>query len=340
MAVFPPQTPAQSLAMKILIILATALLVPVLMKFQERTLLTQSNPKTEGQVMKILEESGVGSPQASVKYLQATIGGMVESEEKAKSLVQKVGDLRGVSEVKNRLVVEGWFRLARSSKGLIASGVVTPDWKTEVLAGQPDLDVTQLKTPGQLQLAGRSSVSWALFIDQFFQIKGTKRLTFMGQTLTAEGQALPSEVVLLEEASRTLGGDVIFASRIVEQPSYFHFKGRSLDSPIAGESLRRLTRQITDQRVSYEQGKSIPTGAGREILNGLAATLNEFPDEVVFILGCYPDEGGLDLASQRAQQAKDFFIKGGVSAKRLRLITFEATENGDEFSGQVELLIR
>lgn len=339
MAVCGPLTPAHPSLMKVLIILATALLVPVMMKFQARSILERSNPKTAQEITQLLTEGGVANPQVSIHYREATIGGKVASEEDAHFLVSKVEALRGVGQVVNQLVVQGWFKIDRQRGGLVASGVVTSEWREEVLSGQPGMEVAELKTRDHLRLAGRSAVSWGLFLDQFFQLPGAKTLTFLDGELTLEGEALPSEMEKLRQASPSLGADVAIDLRLTEIASRFHLSERSFESPIDGESRRRLTRQLSEKKLPFEEESSALSKAGQRTLSELALRMREAPSAVKFVVGCYPDAQGADLATQRAQAAKAALVKAGVDGKRLTVIAFEKTENEDQISGQVELLI-
>ena len=159
--------------MKILIILATAMLVPIMMKFQAHTILTQSNPKTAEQVGKVLVERKVMEPMVAVTYLEATIAGWVASEAEAQAVVKEVQSIRGVSTVVNQLVVQGWLKVARTGGTLAVEGIVPRDWKSELLKGQPTAMTENLEWRESAELAGKSAVAWGLFLDDFLQPEGT-----------------------------------------------------------------------------------------------------------------------------------------------------------------------
>ena len=188
--------------MKILIILATALLVPIMMKFQAEVILDQSNPKTAQQIAKVLKENEVFEPKVSMQYLEATIAGLVASEEAAATVVREVTQIRGVSTVKNQLVVQGWLKIRREGKELSVAGIIPAEWESELLKGQPDAVTENLEWRASAQLAGKSAVAWGLFIDDFLQPEGDRALHLSGNRILISGEVTPSQLVSFREKSK------------------------------------------------------------------------------------------------------------------------------------------
>ena len=339
MAVFQRAENRQLFRVKFLIILATALLVPILMKFQAEAILTQSNPKTQQEVLRILKEAGIVEPEASVRYLEASISGVVESEEVSEALAKKIGGIRGISRVDNLLVVQSWFKLEKQGERIVASGAVSEGWKEEVASKQSDVDVSALKVRKDLELLGRSSEAWGLFIEQFFLLKGAKSLSFFGSSLTAEGEVLPSELQKLQIAAENIGPEVIFTSRLVARASSFHFPFRSLQSRLEGEPLRALARQLSEKGVTFVNGSNKPDEDGLSSLKELSSVIRQAPSAARFVLGGHPDDDGADLAAQRAQIVKKILVDAGVKESKLTIVPYESSEMEKRFSGQVEILI-
>ena len=324
---------------KVLIILATALLVPVMMKFQAQSIRARSNAHTAGEVLGVLEEMEVGSPEVTVRYFEASIGGAVASETASQAITEKVKEVHGVVQVKNQLVVQGWFQLERKGGRIIGTGAVSEDWKKEIVKGQTEIDVSGLRTRAYLELAGRNPVVWSLFVDQFFQLEGEVSLVLNGGQLRVEGEAVFSDLQLVRKASRNLGNDVLFESGMTLRASPFHFEGRELVSKIEGEPLRRLARQLEGTGISFEEGSVGLSERGKEVCRELAAVLLEAPSSVKFLIGGHPDEGGEGLAEQRARKARAFLLEIGVEKRNLRWVPFEKIGSESGISGQVEILI-
>lgn len=324
--------------MRALIILATVLLVPIVMKFQARELLIRSNPETAAKVTRLLELNGVIDAQASVRYLEASILGSVGSESESLALEKKVKALQGVSFVENQLVVTGWFEFKKNEGSLVAKGVVPVAWKKEILNGQPEMEVYALKTRERLRLMGKNPVVWGLFIDRFFELEGGRELSLKGRNLVAKGEVLPSELKELVESSRSLGPEVDFESKMKEWPSRFHFKFRQLESEIEGEPLRSLARLLSEKQIAF-QSETVEFSAGSEdFISALITALQGARSGVSFVLGVYPDEAGQELARRRAKRLKERLLSAGLDDSLIELVTFEPV--GEEVIGLAELLIR
>lgn len=326
--------------MKALIILATALLVPVMMKFQAEVILTRSNPRTAVLVEKSLLEAGVADGEASVRALEATIVGSVESEEQSQEVEAQIRELPGISQVVNQLVVQAFFQFERRDGHLVAQGTVPAHWKSEVMSGQPEMEASALLTRDRLKIAGKSAVVWGLLIDQFFGFKGTQSLSLSGSTLTLAGEILPSEGKTLQPSLAGLGRGLTVESRLQERPSRYHLQGRPLQSLLEGEPLRSLQRQVTEQAVSFEEGQDALTPEGLARLQEMAQAMAQAPPQARFLLGAHPESEGDPLASGRAQRAQTILLQGGVKAAQLEVVPFEYVSQSPNQGGQVEILIR
>ncbi|MGJ8723846.1 MAG: OmpA family protein [Roseibacillus sp.] len=326
--------------MKILIILATAMLVPIMMKFQAQTILAQSNPKTAQKVSEVLKERNVIEPIVSISYLEATIAGSVTSEAEAEAVVAEVGRIRGVSSVKNELIVQGWMTVERVGGALLVKGVVPSHWKSELLKGQSTADTNHLDWRDSIQLAGKSAVAWGLFIDDFLRPEGDRSLNLSGNRLLVSGEVTPSQLSSLRKKSMALGTTINFESEMKAWPSPFHFDSRVLTSPIEGEPLRSLSQKLADSTLVFESQSSNFTPEGRATAHRLLAQILQSPPEVTFVLGGHPDQFGDGLGQQRAEKVKVFLTENGVPAVRLEAVPFEMTEDRGGLGGQVELLVR
>ena len=326
--------------MKILIILATAMLVPIMMKFQAETILTQSNPKTARKVSQVLTEHKVSEPAASVSFLEATIAGWVPSEAEAEAVVKEVAAIRGVSTVKNLLIVQGWMKVIRNGDVLTVEGIIPSDWQSELLKGQPDHVSNNLEWRDSAELAGKSAVAWGLFIDDFLRPAGDRTLNLMGNRLLVSGEVTPSQLAVFSQKSKNLGESVNFESEMVARASPFHFESRTINSPIEGEPLRSLSQKLANSTLSFSSQSAELSPEGKTTAHRLVEQILQAPPRTTFVLGGHPDTFGKDLARQRAQKVQAFLIENGISANQLEIVPFEITEDGGTLSGQVELLVR
>ena len=326
--------------MKILIILATAMLVPIMMKFQARTIITQSNPKTAQQVSQVLIEHQVNDPMVAVRYLEATIAGRVASEAEAESVVKEVNQIRGVDTVKSLLIIQGWMKVQRVGSNLSVEGVIPSAWRSELLKEQPLANTENLEWRDSAELAGKSAVTWGLFIDEFLRPEGDRALSLSGNRLLISGEVTPSQLAIFRQKSQNLGEDISFESETVVRASPYHFETRILTSPIEGEPLRSLSQKLTDSFIAFQPQSTQFTLDGFAKASLLVAHILQSPPEVTFVIGGHPDDSGPKLAQQRAQKVQAFLIENGIPANRLKVIPFEMTEDEGGVSGQVELLVR
>lgn len=325
--------------MKILIILAAALLVPIMMKFQAQTILSQSNPKTTKRVGDVLKASNVADPSASMYYLEATISGLVATEAESSAIVDKIQKIRGVSSVDNLLVIQGWLKLARTKNQITVEGVVPSGWRGELLKGQADATTSGLQWRDSVRLAGKSAVAWGLFIDQFFQSEGNRALKLLSSQLSLSGETTPSEFEVLRKNSASLGDSIVLNNKMLLRPSRYHFESRTLKSPIEGEPLRALSQKLADSNLFFEPKSSTLSSDSRSAVNQLSALIVQFDRNITFVIGGHPDSFGEGLARQRAQKVRALLVENGVAARRLEIVPFDMTEDSGRFSGQVELLV-
>ncbi|MDQ8191635.1 BON domain-containing protein [Roseibacillus persicicus] len=325
--------------MKILIILSALLLIPIVMKFQERTFLETSVPRTEQAILAVLAEHGVAEPSVTVDYLDVSVAGLVSAEAEARVIGEEVDAIRGVRLVSNQLISPGWFEIKREGESLDASGLVAPHWVDELLKGQKEVDARGLEASSKVQMVGKSVVSWGLMIDSFYEGDGERTFSLRDGRVTLSGETTPEKArEWLSEASSLVPGTPV-TSNFEVFPSVYHFNSRIPLSPLEGEPLRSLSRTLADSLISFEPVSTEPTTAARGKIQELAEILLETDQTVRFVLGAHPDAGGEALAARRAQQVKSSLEQAGVPSSRLEVVAFEMTEDGSGFSGQVELLI-
>ena len=326
--------------MKILIIFATALLVPIMMKFQSESILTQSNPKTAEQVNEVLIKHQVIEPLVAVSYLEATIAGRIASEAEATAVLKDVQAIRGVSTINNQLIVQGWLKLARVGDTLTVEGIVPSDWRSELLKGQPTAITTNLEWRESSQLAGKNAVAWGLFIDGFLRPEGDRALSLAGNRLLVSGEVTPSQLEDLSQRSESLGESVTFESEMIPRASPFHYETRTLSSSLEGEALRSLSQKLANNTLNFTPQSAELSAEGKAAAHRLVEHILQSPSQTTFILGGYPESGGKELAQQRALKVRTFLVENGIPSSRLEVVPFEVTEGGEAAAGQVELLVR
>ena len=326
--------------MKFLIVLAALLLVPIVAKFQTKTILETSNPKSIQLVEAVLRKHGVSQPEVTMNYLDVSIGGLIETEKSAGTIAREVEAIRGLRLAKNQLIVQGWLTITREEGEFTARGLIPSEWESELFKGQPELTHKGVQTQQTVRLPGKSAVSWGIFIDQFFRLEGRRSLAFKGAELILTGETIPSEVANYGLRNEPLGAEIKVKNQLTLRPSRFHLKSRVLQSDIEGEPLRSLRRKLSDSLVSFEPQSIQATPHGIELLNELASLMIQTEAKVQFILGCHPHSGNSDLARRRARSAKSILENLEVSAERLQLETFELTKGETKMTGKVELLVR
>jgi len=126
--------------MKFLIILATLLLVPIVMKFQRQAVEQDASGRQTGLVLEVLERHGVIEPEAAVDFLDVSISGFVESEEVSENIAQEVNALRGLRLVESHLRIQGWFEVVREKEQVSAKGLVPLSWTQELLKEQSQVE--------------------------------------------------------------------------------------------------------------------------------------------------------------------------------------------------------
>lgn len=325
---------------KILIVLATCLMLPIVMKFQTATLLTTQGPRMVSEVEEVLRAHQVLEPSVEIEFLDAKIGGLVESESKAESIADEIEGLPGVRLVSNRLRVLGWLEMKRAKESWTLAGLVSPQWAEEALQGFSQLDRGKLRERETVRLGGKSAAQWGIFLDRFFQGEADRSLLLSNGKLTLAGEVTPSERGKLFEMAQALVPanqlEVSFSLR----PSHYHYSSRSIDSNLEGEQLRSLSRTLSDSLLGFFSASAELSPEGEAKLKELARLLQTVGPEVTFVLGGHPDERGSLLAGERARAVRSRLIELGVPSLLLKLQTFEMTEDGSGWQGKVELIVR
>lgn len=327
-------------SVKFLIILAAVLLIPIVLKFQQKSFLQRSVPKTTASITKLLKEEGVQNASVDLQYLDARIGGLVETEEQARAIGKKVASLRGVRLLENEIVTRGSLEVKRQNGILSATGAIPANWRKEVFKKQAQVDTSGLKFSDTITMPAIRAVSLGLVVDGFFAGEGDRSLQIQGSLVSVRGEAIPAEAPRLKRLLSSLGAGVKLDSQMTLYPSSYHYDSRAILSPIEGESLRSLSQQLADKTIGFGAGESSLTPQSREKLEEISALIQEAKSGVKFVLGCHPDTKGEELARKRAQAAYQYLQDTGMRKSRVEVVGFEMTEEESEFLGQVELLVR
>lgn len=326
--------------MKALIILATLLLVPIVMKFQQQEVSKSARTEAPQRVGAILLRNGVLEPTVAVNFLDVSIGGLVANEEKAEKVSREVDALRGLRLTDNRLKVQGWLQVGRNPQGqAYAQGAVAPGWVRDGLNWQSKVDTTQLKEEKSIVMSGPHPAAWGVFADEFLAEKGQREFLFRSSKLTLSGEATPSLAERLAKSAGELVPGVELAADFDLHPSPWHYRSRVVESSASGEALRSLSRALADTKIEFAEGSSQLSSQGEKSLTTLAQLLVESQPGNKFILGSYPDELGGELGQQRAQAIRAALLQNAVPPEVLEVAVFEMTEDRGELGGQVELLV-
>jgi hypothetical protein len=325
---------------KFLIPLAALLMIPIIARFQTRTILEKSNPDTLLLVQEALADGNVSQPQASIEYLDVSIEGVVKSEKQAALVAERVNDIRGVRLAHNRLVVQGWLEIDHLGEQPVAQGLVPSDWAPELFKGQPQLNREQLETRAAIQMAGENAVAWGLLIDELFQSGKGRTLALEGNRLRLAGEITPLEREALRGLEANLGREIVVEDNFALKPSRYHFQSHQVQSPIEGEPLRSLRQRLADCVIEFPSGSSALSSDSRNQLTELASWLITKSPEAKFVIGSHPANENQTLDLQRATSVKNHLSENGVASERMEIIPFEMTEDGSGLAGQVEILIR
>lgn len=326
--------------MKILIIIVTLLLVPIVMKLQQKTFENRVLPVLTAQVAAVLSEEEVSAPEVEVAYLDATIGGGVDDWATAERVEERVLALAGIRKVTNRLLVRGNLKAAREKKSIIVVGLVPEGWPDDLKSGSDEIDLSKLQERATTTFALGDSLEWGRFIAQYFERPGSRAFHFNGETLFLTGEATPSLAKDLVQAAISQVGAEKVSAQFQLYPSQSHFTLREVESPLDGEALRSLQRSLLEGRISFLSGESELSETGEGVLAELANQILTSNSGLQFIIGAYPDSLGQDLALKRAQEVKNRLVAAGLPETSLAVTVYEMTEESREFAGQVEILLR
>ena len=99
-----------------------------------------------------------------------------------------------------------------------------------------------------------------------------------------------------------------------------------LDDPIAGRDIEDINRNSPFQPVFFAFDSSDVDSAGQQVLNANAEILKRYPTWVITIEG-HTDERGtaeynLALGERRAMAARTYLVSLGISADRLRTVSY------------------
>ncbi|MBK1833915.1 BON domain-containing protein [Roseibacillus ishigakijimensis] len=327
--------------MRVLIVLAALLLVPLLLKFQTRAYREESLPRRVAEVEALLRAEGVGEPRVTVDYLDVTIAGFVQQEADARRIGQLVSALPGARLADNRLVVEGWLRFRREKEEISLRGIVPTGWREELLSALGDQTVGELAERAEVTLAGKDAAAWRAWLQAFFQPPGERAFALLGSRLSLEGEATPAMAEEILQQARSLGEEVRVSDVLLRFPSFYHFPSRTSESPLEGEALRGLSRQLVEWTLRLDASGEALTAESASLLPRLHGILQEQSEEVTFVIGAHPTEGESSAqARARAAVVRSLLVSQGLAEERLKIVPFEMTEAGSELAGQVEVLVR
>jgi outer membrane protein OmpA-like peptidoglycan-associated protein len=329
--------------MKLLIILATLLLVPIVMKFQHQSLRLREVPGQIARIEALLEKNGVTAPEVEIQYFDATLRGGVANLTMVERLEGEVVAMPGIRRVVNELQVRSAFSFFREDDQLFAEGVVPEGWRSELVAGQNAVDLANLKEQSSATLSLGDATVWGLFIDRFFDQAGARKMAFDGEELELSGEATPQLARDLTVAAVRLTGRERLEVAFETFPSRFHFPSREVASPLEGEALRALQRSLLEETIPFQDGSSNLNDTGSARLQGVAEELQALDASVLLVVGTHPEsksEDAMRLARQRAEVAKRNLVAAGLSPASLETMVYEMTKENREIRGQVEILVR
>lgn len=326
--------------MKVLIIFATLLLVPIIMKFQEETLNSRVLPILTTQAEELLARGGVADSYVEINYMDATVGGRVESWATAERLTKQVLSLRGIRQVTNQFLVRGSMQATRKGGLVMVSGMIPEGWLNGLGNESGKFDFSELQERDTTLLTVGSPLEWAAFLEQYFEGPGDRSFQFDGQRLILAGEATPELAkTITKTASALVGADAV-EPHFQLHPSRYHFSLREVESPLDGEALRALQRSLLESRISFQPGTTTLNQAGEKVLQDLVAQFLSGNSGLQFVIGAYPEPGGDKLALARAEVVMDRLVDAGLPAVSLQATAYEMTEDSSGFAGQVEVLLR
>ena len=327
--------------MKFLIILATLLLVPIVMKFQRQAVEQDASGRQTGLVLEVLERHGVIEPEAAVDFLDVSISGFVESEEVSENITQEVNALRGLRLVESHLRIQGWFEVVREKEQVSAKGLVPLSWTQELLKEQSQVEQSEVREKESTIMTGTHPAAWGLLLDDLLAQPGDRSLSQRGTKCILGGEATPrlaSEWIA--QVKEILPKGVTVQNEFSLYPSTYHFPSREIESDLGGESLRSVRRTLADSLLAFSAEKTVLTSKSEALLDEIVALILENQESAHFVIGGYPDESGSALARQRAEAVHKKLLAKGAPVRGLTVEPFEMTEDDSKGYGHVEVLVR
>lgn len=332
--------------MKGFIGLALLLLVPATAYVQVQHFEHRLQPGLQARVLEVMESEGVEQPEVQMEFLDATLLGRVESEERRREVADRVNALPGVRVRSggNRIGTLGWLRLAREEGAFLVDGLV-PSAFTPVL---PE----EIEQSGWIDRLSRRETAdlpsgidrWNEFLAEYFEEPGDRSVELRPQGLRLAGDATSS--MRLDWLAGASG--VVDKERVSEEftlhPSRYHLPGYAPASLPAGEDLDRLRAALAQGTIQFRRGSKAVPEAEREKIAAVAAAIGAAGPDGRYLVGGHPQQegnatGNAQLARARADGIAGLLEEAGVDPDQLEVVGF-GVAGGAQHENQVEILVR
>lgn len=329
--------------MRVLLIFAALLMVPLMMGVQRRDHETRGAKKLGEKVLQRLRALEIDEPGAAVEWLDVEIWGIAESLEHRRVAEEAIEGLAGVrlQTEGRRLAVAGSLRVVRAGKEVKAEGLIPVGWGASLFQGElASVAVENLREADQVVIPGASFASWGILLDQMCGEEASRSLVLEGGELRMGGEATPE----LAEKLRLQAVEIMGVEKVQFDfelfPSRFHYPSRSEEQLKARAELEPIMEGLRQALVNFEKGSSRLSERGREELAKVASLMMSVGGGERFVIGAHPDEGGAQLARRRTQVVLRMLVEDeGLSRSRLEFAIFEAVGGESQQAGQVEVLI-
>jgi outer membrane protein OmpA-like peptidoglycan-associated protein len=326
--------------------LAALLMVPSVAYFQKLHFEGRRQEGLAARVAEVLADEGVRNAGVRMEWLDATIEGEVESEERRLEVAEAVEWIRGVRvpPFGNRLRAQGSLTIERRDGQWSARGVLPTEFEVRWPRGAviPE-DASDLRRSSYV-VAPAGAWAWGEFLDRYFTEAGNRAVTLKAGRLLMEGNAtggLRSD--WLAEASGVVGRESV-EERFALFPSVYHMPAYRPQSITDSARLERLREQLRFLAVVFEQGSvEIPASESGKV-SGLAAALLSSGDDGCFVVGGHPPRGrdfasSEELALRRAEAVLQLLREYGVPEERLEVMILGRGSRGDR-ENQVEVVVK
>jgi len=344
---------------KIITILIAIIMLPVFMWLINKHYHTYEKYNLLQRANSILAQSGFSNANASLNYLDATLTGTVNNlkeKEVAQKLVDALDGIR-VRPEDNKLKIHGWLNIKRSLNNKITLSGLLPgnlnshlifDYFTAAADKQQLQFEPDVLAPGLFELADSDKL-----VKLLFESDGARELNLKKDTLTITGDTTRDTQSSWRQFINNSLADIKHEFNTELYPSVYHLPGYRIESDLGKSQAKTLAARLKAHTIYFASGSAKIDKNEIDKINLLAQIINETDNSIKFVLGGHTDASGdaslnIRLGKERAQSVLDKLKAQKVTAERIELVSFGATQVIDKtaseehkrLSRRVEILLK